>query len=236
MNHLELGALFLEGVLSFFSPCVLPVLPIYVGILAGNSTKDQNGELIYNRKTVFSNTIAFVIGISLTFFVLAFASSALSRLFMQHMTFLQVFSGVLIIIMGLLQLDIIQSNLLAREFSATNKIYSTEKQMTPFLALLMGFTFSFSWSPCIGPILASVFFYASTHHGIYSLILIIIYCIGFILPFILIAFFSQKVMAVFNRQVKFLRYTKIASGVLLILIGISILSGSFSSIIKLITI
>ncbi len=94
----------------------------------------------------------------------------------------------------------------------------------------MGFTFSFSWTPCIGPILASVFLYASTHQGIYSVLLILIYCLGFVIPFALIALFSQRVMSVFKKQKRFLKYTKLFSGILLILIGISILTGSFAKI------
>ena len=234
IDGLKLSALFLEGILSFFSPCVLPVLPIYIGILAGDSEKNEKGELVYQHKTVFVHTMAFVVGISFTFFILAFASSALSRLLIEQMQFLKIFSGLLIIFMGLLQLDVIQSRFFAREFSATNQVYHAQKKVTPWLALLMGFTFSFSWTPCIGPILASVFFYASTQQGIYSFWLISIYCIGFILPFILVALFSQKILTVFSRQVKFLRYTKIVSGIVLIGIGLSILTGFFSSIMRMI--
>lgn len=97
----------------------------------------------------------------------------------------------------------------------------------------MGFSLSFSWTPCIGPILASVFFYASSHSGIWSILLISVYCLGFILPFILVALFSQKVLDYFKKQTRFLHYTKIVFGILLICIGLSILIGLFGNLIHL---
>ncbi|MFC3928354.1 cytochrome c biogenesis CcdA family protein [Streptococcus caprae] len=224
-QHVKVVALFLEGLLSFFSPCVLPILPIYMGILGGQI--EEGRESAY-RKRVLLNTLIFVLGIATTFFLLAFASSFLSRFLNQHIRIVQILSGVLILGMGFFQLGIIQSRLLTREFSAKSKVYQAGQTMTPFIAYLMGFTFSFSWTPCIGPILASVFFYASSQSGIWSLLLLLVYCLGFIPPFILVALFSQQVLAYFKRQTRFLKYTKMISGVLLILIGLSILTGTFS--------
>lgn len=221
-QYVKIIALFLEGLLSFFSPCVLPILPIYIGILGGQV---EEGEESVYRKKVLINTLIFVFGIATTFFLLAFASSFLSQFLNQHIRIVQILSGVLILGMGFFQLDFIQSRLLTREFSAKSKVYQVGQTMPPFIAYLMGFTFSFSWTPCIGPILASVFFYASSQSGIWSLLLLLVYCLGFILPFILVALFSQQVLAYFKRQIRLLKYTKIISGVLLILIGLSILTG-----------
>lgn len=229
MNALKILALFFEGILSFFSPCVLPILPIYIGILGGQGELDANGQLVTNRRRIVTNTLFFVLGITLTFFVLAFASSLISRSLNQHMELIQTLGGLLIILMGLLQLGVFRFALANREFSAKNKIYQAGKQVTPILAVLMGFTFSFSWSPCIGPILASVFLYASSHQGLFSIFLISVYCLGFILPFIAVAIFSQQVLTFFKSKYHLLKYTKIISGFLLLVIGLSILTGSFSA-------
>lgn len=223
LQHITILTLFIEGLLSFFSPCVLPILPVYIGILAGQGEEKQSGEIIWDRRKVFINTFLFISGIAATFFILAFASSLISQ-------FLQNLGGILILIMGLVQVGLIKSHFFNREYSAKNKVYQAGQKVTPLIAFLMGFTFSFSWTPCIGPILASVFLYASTHQGIYSVLLILIYCLGFVIPFALIALFSQRVMSVFKKQKRFLKYTKLFSGILLILIGISILTGSFAKI------
>lgn len=218
--------LFVEGILSFLSPCVLPILPIYIGLLAGGA-EGKEGE-----KKVLVNTLSFVVGIALTFFLLGFASSLLSRVLQANAQFLQIISGLLIVLMGILQLGWFNIPMLEREFSAKNKVYQAGKQVTPFLAFLMGFTFSFSWTPCIGPILASVFIYASSQQGWLSSILLLVYCLGFILPFILVAFFSQKMLAFFKNNRHYLAWTKRISGYLLLLIGLSILTGFFQHLVR----
>ncbi|HFI0404326.1 TPA: cytochrome c biogenesis CcdA family protein [Streptococcus suis] len=219
-------ALFAEGLLSFLSPCVLPILPIYIGLLAGGA-EGKEGE-----RNVLVNTLSFVVGIAVTFFLLGFASSLLSRVLQANAQVLQIISGLLIILMGILQLGWFNIPLLEREFSAKNKVYQAGKQVTPFLAFLMGFTFSFSWTPCIGPILASVFIYASSQEGWLSGILLLVYCLGFILPFILVAFFSQKMLAFFKNNRHYLAWTKRISGYLLLSIGLSILTGFFQHLVR----
>ncbi|CYW18983.1 cytochrome c biogenesis CcdA family protein [Streptococcus suis] len=219
-------ALFAEGLLSFLSPCVLPILPIYVSLLAGGA-EGKEGE-----KKVLVNTLSFVVGIALTFFLLGFASSLLSRVLQENAQVLQIISGLLIVLMGILQLGWFNIPVLEREFSAKNKVYQAGKQVTPYLAFLMGFTFSFSWTPCIGPILASVFIYASSQQGWLSGILLLVYCLGFILPFILVAFFSQKMLAFFKNNRHYLAWTKRISGYLLLLIGLSILTGFFQHLVR----
>ncbi|HFI0105947.1 TPA: cytochrome c biogenesis CcdA family protein [Streptococcus suis] len=218
--------LFAEGLLSFLSPCVLPILPIYIGLLAGGA-EGKEGE-----RNVLVNTLSFVVGIAVTFFLLGFASSLLSRVLQANAQVLQIISGLLIILMGILQLGWFNIPMLEREFSAKNKVYQAGKQVTPFLAFLMGFTFSFSWTPCIGPILASVFIYASSQEGWLSGILLLVYCLGFILPFILVAFFSQKMLAFFKNNRHYLAWTKRISGYLLLLIGLSILTGFFQHLVR----
>ena len=235
LQNITILTLFVEGLLSFFSPCVLPILPVYIGILAGQGEEQQSGEMVWNRQKVFTNTFLFISGIAVTFFILAFASSLISRFFQSHIHFLKNLGGILIFIMGLIQIGLIKSRFFTREFSVKNKVYQTGQRVTPLIAFLMGFTFSFSWTPCIGPILASVFLYASTHQGLYSVLLILIYCLGFVIPFALIAVFSQKILTIFKKQKRFLKYTKLVSGILLILIGISILTGSFARLARLLT-
>ena len=228
MDWMTVIALFAEGILSFLSPCVLPILPVYVGILAGGGGEKEES------RTVLINTLFFVVGITMSFLLLAFTSSLLSRFFQANSQLLQIISGLLIIFMGLVQLGWIRINVLEREFSAKGKAYQVGKKVTPLVAFLMGFTFSFSWTPCIGPILASVFIYASSHAGWTSFFLILVYCLGFILPFLLVAFFSQKVLEFFKNKRQNLGWTKKVSGYLLLIIGLSILTGFFQNVVRFI--
>ena len=228
MDWVTVFALFAEGLLSFLSPCVLPILPVYVGILAGGAGEKEES------RTVLINTLFFVVGITMTFLLLAFTSSLLSRFLQANSQLLRIISGLLIIFMGLVQLGWLRINVLEREFSAKSKAYQVGKKVTPLVAFLMGFTFSFSWTPCIGPILASVFIYASSHAGWTSFFLILVYCLGFILPFLLVAFFSQKVLEFFKNKRQNLGWTKKVSGYLLLIIGLSILTGFFQNLVRLI--
>ena len=228
MDWMTVIALFAEGILSFLSPCVLPILPVYVGILAGGGGEKEES------RTVLINTLFFVVGITMSFLLLAFTSSLLSRFLQANSQLLRIISGLLIIFMGLVQLGWLRINVLEREFSAKSKAYQVGKKVTPLVAFLMGFTFSFSWTPCIGPILASVFIYASSHAGWTSFFLILVYCLGFILPFLLVAFFSQKVLEFFKNKRQNLGWTKKVSGYLLLIIGLSILTGFFQNVVRFI--
>ena len=180
VSLVKLSFLFLEGLLSFLSPCVIPILPIYIGILAGRKEQNEHGELVFNKRNTITNTLFFVLGICSTFFILAFATSFISIFLNENIKTLQIVSGILIVFMGLLQLGVFKIGFLKQEFSIKDKVKRKGNKTTPVLAFLMGFTFSFSWTPCIGPILASVFLYASSHTGIMSIILVLVYCLGFI--------------------------------------------------------
>ena len=116
LQHITILTLFIEGLLSFFSPCVLPILPVYIGILAGQGKEKQSGEIIWDRRKVFTNTFLFISGIAATFFILAFASSLISQFLQSHIQFLQNLGGILILIMGLVQVGLIKSHFFNREY------------------------------------------------------------------------------------------------------------------------
>ena len=119
---LKMGLVFLEGLLSFLSPCVIPILPIYIGILAGKKEMNEHGELVFNKRNTITNTLSFVLGICSTFFILAFATSFISIFLNENIKTLQIVSGVLIIFMGLLQLGVFKIVILKQEFSIKNKV------------------------------------------------------------------------------------------------------------------
>ncbi len=218
---MEVGLLFysltfLGGFISFFSPCVIPIIPIYFSFLAGNGKKsDCYGNISYNQKKVFFNTLFFIFGISTSFFILGVSFTTIGDLAFSQKDIISKIGGVIIIILGLFQLGIIKLNPLYKE----KRIAYSDKKITPFVAFITGFTFSFAWTPCVGPILSSVLILAATlkDNSIGNL-LIFIYSLGFVIPFLLIGLFTTTLLNFFKSKQNFLKYTvKIAGGFLVII-------------------
>ena len=218
MQQLNLVVVFIEGLLSFFSPCILPILPVYLSILS-NSNVDvlKNGEDKFVKTALFKNTILFVLGISTTFFILGSSVNILSSFFSENKDYIMVIGGIIIVFMGLFYVDIIKSTLLSREKRMNIKV----KEMTSLSAFILGFTFSFGWTPCIGPILASVLIMASgSSSEITANLLITIYTIGFILPFIIVAGFDSKLFKSIDKMKNYMGIIKKICGIILIISGL----------------
>ncbi|MFI3236844.1 MAG: cytochrome c biogenesis protein CcdA [Lachnospiraceae bacterium] len=224
-------AVFFQGILSFLSPCVLPLVPLYIGYLSGGTKSvAEDGSISYHQKTVLRNTFFFVLGISASFFILGLGFSALGQVFSTKQVLISRIGGSLIILFGLFQLGIFKnSSFLERERRLPIKLNLIS--MNPITALLMGFTFSFAWTPCVGPTLSSVLIMASSSEtSALGFILIGIYTLGFVLPFIAVGFFTTKLLSLFKKYQRVLFYSVKIGGVLMILIGIMMISGGMSQI------
>lgn len=222
---------FLQGLLSFFSPCVLPLVPLYIGYLAGGTVKrNEEGQMIYPRKTVMLNTVFFVVGISFAFFLLGFGFTTLGKFFGNYGSWFARIGGIIMILFGLYQLGVFgQSRVVEQERRLPFRL--DRLAMNPFTALLLGFTFSFAWTPCVGPALASVLLMASSAKSAASGYLLIgVYVIGFILPFLAVGLFTGSVLSFFKKHQRVIRYTVKISGVLLILMGVMTLTGWMNGI------
>lgn len=211
--------IFLSGILSFFSPCILPLLPLYLGYLAGNS-KDEN----IKKRAVLLNTLLFSLGIATAFLVLGVSFTAVGRFLNENRVIFAKVSGVIIILLALFHLGIINFNFLQRE----KRVDIELKKMSPFVAYIMGFTFSFAWTPCVGPMLSSILIMASNVGRKESLTMIGIYSLGFIIPFMLLGFFSTYALKFIQKSKKMLRYTVKISGVILLILGVLTFSGYFT--------
>lgn len=217
---------FLQGVLSFFSPCVLPLIPLYVSYFAGGAKKvEADGTVTYPRKKVMLNTLFFVLGISFTFFLLGLGFTALGRFFSGNRIWFARFGGILMILFGLYQLGV---------FGRSDKIEQEHRlplrldrfAMGPVPAFLLGFTFSFAWTPCVGPALGSVLLMAGSSATMgKGFFLIGVYTLGFVLPFIAVGLFTGTVLGFFKKYRNVVRYTVKISAVLLILMGFMTLTG-----------
>lgn len=217
---------FVQGLLSFFSPCVLPLVPLYVSYLAGGARSvDEEGRISYPRKKVLVNTLFFVLGISGAFFLLGFGFTALGMFFKNNRIWFARVSGIIMILMGLYQLGLFgQSRVLGREHRLPFRL--DKWAMGPAPAFLLGFTFSFAWTPCVGPTLGSVLLMAgSSGSAGRAAFLIGIYTLGFVLPFLAVGLFTGSVLEFFKKHGNVVKYTVKIGAVLLILMGVMTLTG-----------
>jgi len=224
-NSISYILVFFEGIFSFFSPCVIPLIPVYMSILAGSAQKTgEDGSVCYERKKVFVHTMFFVLGISFAFFILGMSFTALGSFFSSNKLMFTRIGGILIIFLGLFQLGIFDFSFLQKERKINFNF--ANKTMNPFLALVMGFTFSFAWTPCIGPVLSSVLIMASSAStAITGNMLVFVYAVGFLIPFILLGLFTTQVLNFLREKQKLLKYAIKAGGIILVIMGIMTFTG-----------
>ncbi len=217
---------FFQGILSFFSPCILPLVPLYIGYLSGGAwEKDENGTIIYPRKRILFNTLCFVLGISFAFFLLGFGATALGEFLSANRSLFARISGLIMVAFGLYQLGVFgKSKVLGQEIRLP--FFLKKYTMGPIPALVLGFTFSFAWTPCVSPVLSSVLLMAgsagSSGKGFW---LIAIYTLGFILPFLAVGLFTGQVLEAFKKHRNIVAYTVKIGAVLLIVMGIMTFTG-----------
>lgn len=222
----DCSALFLEGLLSFFSPCVLPLVPLYIGYLTSGIDTNLSKAKVRIQTTV--RTLFFVLGISTVFFLAGLGSSALRYFFQKNTIFFSIIGGFLLILFGLFSLGIIDIPFLQKE----HRIISFKKNKNGIIrSYLLGFFFSFAWSPCVGPLLASAMLKsASAESALIGWLYIGCYTLGFIIIFILLGLFTEEVLMLLKKHTNIVRYTKIIGGIVVLCMGIYMLNTGFTSI------
>ena len=208
-QQLLIGTVFLAGFASFLSPCIFPIIPIYFGILAKGGRK-------------ILNTFLFIAGLSLTFVSLGFSFGFLGNLFFNDNV--RIIAGIIVIILGIHQLGIIKLNFLERTKVVEVK---TEGKSASFEAFFLGLTFSLGWTPCIGPILASVLALSGDEgSALYGAGMMLVYVLGLATPFVLFSLFSQELLKRTKAMNKHLGKFKIVGGLLIIVMGVLLITNN----------
>ncbi|MBS5315704.1 MAG: redoxin domain-containing protein [Clostridiales bacterium] len=212
MEQINYIVVFLEGIFSFLSPCVLPILPVYLAVLS----KSVNEDIMRKRSVLIRNTFLFILGISTAFFILGTGISVFRVFLNTYMKWILIVGGLMIVGLGLFSIGDLKIPFLQRE----RRFHYQIKEMRPWTAYLLGFTFSFGWTPCIGPMLASVLVLASTRHAVEGNILLLLYTAGFTVPFLLIALFSEKMINLLDKLKKHMGKIQKIGGFILIVMGL----------------
>ena len=218
----QLFIAFGAGLISFLSPCVLPLIPGYISYISGSSLN----ELIEKKTVNIFPIILFAIGFSIVFISFGATASFLGSLILNNSYHLRIASGIIIIVFSLHILGIINLNFLNYE----KRIY-TEKKSGIFSSLLVGMAFGFGWTPCIGPILGSILALASTEQSLNrGILLLVFYSLGLAIPFILSGYLIQKFL-VFSKNIKSKMNIILKSGgALLLITGILIITNQLQAI------
>lgn len=222
---------FLQGLLSFFSPCVLPLLPLYIGYLSGGTAvKGEDGRMHYKQSKVLLHTVFFVTGVSFAFFLLGLGVSAVGGFFHSYQAMFARIGGILVMLFGLYQMGIFGiSSVLGKEHRLPFRL--DRFAMSPVTALLMGFTFSFAWTPCVGPALTSVLLMAaSAATKAQGFVLIGVYTMGFVLPFLFVGLFTTQLLELFKKYRGVVQYTVKIGGILMVLMGILMFTGKMNDV------
>jgi cytochrome c-type biogenesis protein len=219
------SAAFLAGLLSFMMPCVFPLIPAYFTFITGYSldelTRDTSAQI---RKKVFISTLAFVSGFSVLFIALGGLAASFGGLFGQHKDIIRIIGGVIIIILGIHLTGIFR----IRFLDVDKRVHLQKKPLHFFGTFIVGMAFGAGWSSCTGPMLGSIIAMAATQETVWQgMALLSLYTFGLALPFLIISFFINYLLAFMRRASKAIKYINTVAGVLLIFVGIFLLGFNY---------
>ena len=220
---------FTAGLVSFLSPCILPLIPSYLAFITGISLDElsQHENLKQVRKRVILNSLMFILGFSLIFVALGASATFLGKFLSANIRYFEIFGGCVVILLGLHFTGLFRIKFLDKE----KTIHVKKKPLSVFGTILVGMAFAVGWTPCVGPILMSILALAATTQDyLKGIILLIFYSVGLGIPFFLSAVIIHKFFEYFKVIRKYFRIITIVGGVLLIILGILLVTGYFSSI------
>ena len=229
IENVSILVAFVAGLISFLSPCVLPLIPSYLAFITGISLEELSAEknLRYVRKNVITNSLMFILGFSIIFIALGASVTFLGTFLAKNIRWFEIVGGIFVIILGIHFTGLIRLKFLDRE----KKIHLQKKPLGLIGTCLVGMAFAVGWTPCVGPILGAILTMAATTQDIMKgLLLLIFYSAGMGIPFLLSAIILHKFFEYFKVIRKYFKLISIIGGVLLIAVGIMLISGFFSSL------
>ncbi len=220
MHNLPLPlAAFVAGLLSFLSPCVLPLVPGYVSLISGASVEDLQSQERRLLGTVMLHSITFVLGFSVVFIALGAVATSVGQLVNEYHSLLSKVAGIVVIIFGLHLTGLLK----IKALYADKRMHEVKGGSSPFGSFVVGFAFAFGWTPCIGPILATILVLASAQGTVLKgIILLAVYSMGLAVPFLLTSLGVDRFLAFYGRFRRHLHTVEVCSGILLIAIGVLI--------------
>jgi cytochrome c-type biogenesis protein len=218
-------AAFVAGLVSFLSPCVLPLVPGYVSLISGASVEELQSKDRKLFSTVLLHSVMFILGFTLVFVTLGAAATGIGQLVHAYKKYLTWAAGVIIIIFGLHLMGVFK----IKALYADKRLHSLQGGKSPIGAFLVGFAFAFGWTPCIGPVLAGILGMAANEDSVLKGILLLwVYSLGLAVPFLLTSLVMDRFLAFYGRFRRHLGTVELISGILLIAIGGLILAGRFA--------
>lgn len=226
MSNLPLPlAAFLAGIISFLSPCVLPLVPGYVSLISGTGVDELRANEQRLMRRVMLNSITFILGFTVVFIALGAVATSIGQLTRQYYAILTRLAGVVIIIFGLHLTGIFK----IKALYADKRMHEVKGGSTALGAFVVGFAFAFGWTPCIGPILATILAFAASQDTVMrGVILLAVYSAGLAVPFLLTSLGVDRFLAFYTRFRKHLHTVEVVSGILLIAIGVLVLTRHFT--------
>lgn len=228
MDKVSYAMAFTAGLLSFLSPCILPLIPAYLSYIAGNAITDITREEAKIRLTF--KALGFVLGFSAIFILLGASASSLGQMLNEYKDTLSKIGGIFIIIIGIHLTGLVKIKFLYQE----KRLLALSDKNRGLGSFVMGMAFAAGWTPCIGPILSSILIYAANMDTISSgIILLSFYSLGLAIPFLITAFAIGKFALFFKGFTKYLNSVSILSGVLIIITGILILTNKLTLLVSI---
>lgn len=227
MPNISLAIAFAAGLLSFFSPCIIPLLPAYLTYLGGSAAATGRTEEL-DRYFLAGRAALFIAGFSLVFILLGASAGGLGSLFQLYRPLFNRIGGILIIFFGLQVAGIVRLPFLNQE----KKWHLDARTPGAVSSFLLGMAFAFGWTPCIGPVLASILIYAGSQATFFQgMLLLSFYSLGLALPFMIVALAMGPILRLLRQLSHYLPIISLASGIILIIMGLLVFFGQLSSFI-----
>lgn len=227
-QNLSLGLAFLAGLTSFFAPCVTVLVPAFLSHMAGVSLSDLQSGDHSRQKTLFLNTLFFILGFTLIFVLLGASIGFLSTFIRGFQTWIGRIGGVVIIYLGLASLKLVPS-----PFARLHAGLPVKSSVGYLSSVMVGSAFAIGWTPCVGPVLAAILVLAGTTASIASGVsLLLAYSVGLMLPFLIVGLFTARSAKFLSAHPKFINTASVMGGIILIILGILVFTGSFALLVS----